>query len=61
MAVNEIRVSRRRGGGAHVSQGRSYILLSNAELDRLIRDLSNLYNTDDCPNRADTDNRIGSD
>lgn len=51
--TNPVRVSRRRGGGAHVSQGRSFILLNRGELLDLIDNLTNVAH-DDCPERAET-------
>jgi len=56
---SEIRVIRRNGGAARITQGRSFVLAGPAEVAALIEQLTAIQNNDGSPVRADTDNRVG--
>ncbi|KEF95168.1 hypothetical protein K883_05124 [Mycobacterium sp. TKK-01-0059] len=56
--ANPVQLSKRFGGGVHVKQGRSFILLSRDEAVQLIADMQELL-ADDCP-RAETMSKIAT-
>lgn len=56
MSANPVQLSKRRDGGLHIKQGRSFILLRRDEAIQLIADMQELI-SDDCP-RAETMTQI---
>lgn len=56
---NEIRVTRRQGGSARITQGRSFVLAGPAEVAALIEQLTAIQNNVWQPiPRAETEQRI---
>ncbi|OMC18649.1 hypothetical protein A5737_03535 [Mycobacterium colombiense] len=56
MSANPVQLSKRRDGGVHIKQGRSFILLRHNEALQLIADMQELT-SDECP-RAETMTQI---
>jgi len=48
---NPYQLGRRKGGGVHIKQGRSFILLSSEEANQLVRDIRDIM---DCPRAEKT-------